>query len=135
MAGNKIRKTQVYTMEAQNTNRKSLIYILAAVVALVQVFDIVIHLANGFFEPIRLTSNVFIFVWLGIVLSGRLNHISWRVMSGFVGVYVLLNVVFVATEGFINPETGEFRTVLFVLVGVTVVLSVWLANTLVNRTV
>ena len=67
-------------------------------------------------------------------MSGRLNHMAWRVTSGFVGVYLLLNAVFVATEGFINPANDQFRTVLFVLVGVTVALSVWLTNTIANRT-
>ena len=119
-------------METQNTGRK--FQWLPAVIALVQVFDIVIHVASDMIEPIRITSNVFIFVWLGIVLSGRLNHNPWRVASGFVGVYLLLNAVFVATEGFINPANDQFRTVLFVLVGVTVALSVWLTNTIANRT-
>lgn len=121
-------------METQNRDRKRQIYILGAVIALVQVFDIVIHVTNDMIEPIRITSNVFIFVWLGIILSGRLTHNPWRVASGFVGVYVLLNALFLATEGLTNPDNGDqFRTVLFVLVGVTVALSMWLANTIANR--
>ena len=118
-------------METQNSGRK--LQWLAAVISLVQVFDIVIHVASDMIEPIRITANVFIFVWIGIVGSGRLNHIPWRVTRGFVGVYFLLNAVFVATEGFINPANGQFRTVLFVLVGVTVTLSVWLTNKIANR--
>lgn len=118
-------------IETQSTERK--FQWLPTLIALVQVFDIVIHVASDMIEPIRITSNLFIFVWLGIVVSGRLNHIPWRVASGFVGVYLLLNAVFVATEGFINPTNDQFRTVLFVLVGVTVALSVWLANTIANR--
>ena len=119
-------------MENQNTGRKFLW--LPAVIALVQVLDIVIHVASDMIEPIRITSNVIIFVWLGIVVSGRLDQNPWRMASGFVGVYLLLNAVFVVTEGFINPANGQFRTVLFVLVGVTVALSVWLTNRIVNRT-
>jgi hypothetical protein len=107
---------------------------LPAVIALVQVFDIVIHVASDMIEPIRITSNVVIFVWLAIVVSGRLNNRPWRVTSGFVGVYLLLNAVFLATEGLINPANDQFRTVLFVLVGVTVALSLWLTNTIANRT-
>ncbi|MEL6271240.1 MAG: hypothetical protein AAFV33_02045 [Chloroflexota bacterium] len=122
-------------METQNTGNKVQIYILSAVIALVQVFDIVVHVTNDMIEPIRLLSNAFIFVWLGVVLSGRLNQMAWRVMAGFVGVYVLLNVIFLAQNGLTNPENNdEFRTVLFVLVGVTVALSAWLASTLANRT-
>lgn len=119
-------------MKTQNTVRQ--FQWLPAVIALVQVIDILIHVGNDMIEPIRILSNVFILVWLGIVLSGRFNQIPWRVASGFVGVYLLLNVVFVATEGFINPANGQFRTVLFVLVGVTVVLSVWLTCRISNRT-
>jgi hypothetical protein len=119
-------------METQNRGRKN--QWLPAVIALVQVLDIVIHVASDMIEPIRITSNVVILVWLGIVVSGRLHHIPWRVASGFVGVYLLLNAVFVATEGLINPANDQFRTVLFVLVGVTVALAVWLANTIANHT-
>lgn len=109
-------------------------YILSTVIALVQVVDIVIHVANDMIEPIRIAASVFIFVWLGIVLSGRLSARPWRVAGGLVGVYVLLNAVFVATNGFTNPDNdGQFRTVLFVLVGVTVALSVWLTNTIAKR--
>lgn len=121
-------------MEVQNRGQKTKIYILSVVIALIQVLDIVIHVGNDMIEPIRLLSNVFIFIWLGIVVSGRLNHMPWRVASGFVGVYLLLNAVFLGTEGFINPANGQFRTVLFVLVGVTVALSMWLTNTIANRT-
>ncbi len=109
--------------------------ILAVVIALVQVFDIVVHVANGMIEPIRLVSNVIIFVWLGLVLAGRFGHIPWRVAGAFVGVYVLLNGVFLAEAGLTNPDNNdEFRTVLFVLVGVTIALSAWLASTIANRT-
>ena len=121
-------------METQNRDRNLRIYILGAVITLVQLFDIVVHVANDMIEPMRITSSVFILVWLGIVLSGRLNHIPWRVASGFIGLYLLLNALFVATEGLTNPDNGDqFRTVLFVLVGVTVALSAWLANMIAKR--
>ncbi len=110
-------------------------YILAAVIALVQVFDIVVHVANNMIEPIRLLSNAFIFVWLGLVLSGRLRQIPWRVAGGFVGVYAVLNVIFLAENGLTNPDNNDqFRTALFVFVSVTVALSVWLASKIAKRT-
>ena len=117
-------------MEGQKTQ----IYLLSAVIALVQLVDIVVHVGNDMIEPIRLLSNGFIFVWLGVVLSGRFNHIAWRTAGLFVGVYFLLNAIFVATEGFTNPENGDqFRTALFVFVGATIALSVWLTNTIATR--
>ena len=118
-------------METENTGRK--LQWLPAVIALVQVADILIHVGSNMIEPIRIASNLFILTWLGIVVSGRMNHRPWRLASGFVGVYLLLNAVFLAMEGFINPANGQFRTVLFVLVGATVALSVWLTNSLANR--
>ncbi|GEM_PF-700984 len=118
-------------METQNTVTK--FRWLPALIAFVQVFDIVIHVATNQIEPIRIASNVVIFVWLGLVVSGRLDHMVWRVASGFVGVYVLLNALFLVEEGLINPTNGQFRTVLFVLVGVTVALGVWLTNKTVNH--
>ena len=123
-------------MEVQNRGQNTQIAVLSVLIALVQVLDIVIHVGNDMVEPIRIVSNISIFVWLGVVVSGRLNHISpRRLAAGFVGVYLLLNAIFFATEGFTNPDNGDqFRTTLFVLVGVTVSLSVWLANTVENRT-
>ena len=47
-------------------------------------------LENDMIEPIRIASNVFIFIWLGIVVFGWLNHNPWRVASLLVGVYLLL---------------------------------------------
>lgn len=86
-----------------------------------------------FLLPTALNCTKLTLVWLGIVVSGRMNHRPWRLASGFVGVYLLLNAVFLAMEGFINPANGQFRTVLCVLVGATVALSVWLTNTVANR--
>ena len=121
-------------MGKQSSGSKTQIYVLSAVIALVQVVDIVVHVGNDMIEPIRLLSNGFIFVWLGIILSGRLHHIAWRTAGLFVGVYFLLNAIFVATEGFTNPENGDqFRTALFVFVGATIALSVWLTNTIATR--
>lgn len=111
------------------------VYILITVIALVQVLDILVHVTTDMIEPIRMASNVFIFAWLGTVLSGRLNHLAWRIAVGFVGVYVVLNAVFLAEEGFTNPDNNdEFRTVLFVLVGLTLALSVWLTNVIASFT-
>ena len=101
---------------------------LSILIALVQLFDIVIHVGTNQIEPIRIVSNMFIFVWLGIIISGRLNHIAWRIAGGFVGAYVLMNALFLVEEGLINPTNGQFRTMLFVLVGVTVSLSIWLTR-------
>lgn len=120
-------------METQSRTLQVPIYIRSAMIALVQVFDIVIHVASDMVEPIRILSNVFIFVWLAIVVSGRMSHIPWRVASSFVGVYVFMNAMFVVIEGFINPVNGQFRTTLFVLVGVTVALSVLLTNMIAKR--
>lgn len=114
-------------METLNRSQKTQIHVLSAVIAIVQVLDIVVHVANDMLEPIRILASLLIFVWLGIVLSNRFDHMKARVDSIFVGGYILLNGIFVAMEGFTNPDNGgQFRTVLFVLVGITVALSLWL---------
>lgn len=119
-------------MEIQNTRRE--FRWLPAAIALVQLFDIVIHAVSGMIEPIRVIANVVLLIWLGIVVSGRLNHMAWRVATGSVGVYLLLNAVFLATAGFTNPDDGgQFRTVLVVLVGMSVALAAWLTITTANR--
>ena len=122
-------------MEVQTRGQKTQIYVLIAMLALVQVVDIVVHVASDMIEPIRILASLLIFLWLGIVVSGRLNHIASRVATLFVGGYIVLNMIFVAMEGFTNPDNGgQFRTVLFILVGVTVALSAWLTHKISTRT-
>lgn len=43
--------------------------VLGIGIALVQIFDVIIHAASDQLEPLRVSSNVIILVWLAIVIS------------------------------------------------------------------
>lgn len=47
--------------------------IIGIVIAILQVFDILIHAAADQLEFLRVTANIIILVWLAIVFLGRLG--------------------------------------------------------------
>lgn len=55
-------------MSKQN-NTNTLLKVLGIGIALVQIFDVIIHGASDQLEPLRVSSNVIILVWLAIVIS------------------------------------------------------------------
>jgi hypothetical protein len=55
-------------MSKQN-NTNTLLKVLGIGIALVQIFDVIIHAASDQLEPLRVSSNVIILVWLAIVIS------------------------------------------------------------------
>jgi hypothetical protein len=105
--------------------RKTVMFrVLAIGIALVQVFDIIIHVATNQLEAVRVTSNVIILLWLLLMTSGKLNTKFLQTAIAAIGAYLLLNVIFLAVEGVTNVEQGGgLRVVLFLLVFLTVTLS------------
>jgi len=99
--------------------------ITGIVIAFVQLVDILLHAAANQLEPLRVSSNVVILLWLAMMASGRLN-VKPRLAAGIsVAMYLLLNLVFLALEGVTNPEQGgTVRVTLLVFVFITVTLSV-----------
>ena len=98
--------------------------LLTIAIALVQIFDIFIHAATDQLEFLRVTSNILILGWLGLAATGKLNKKFLGVSVSSVGLYLLLNFLFLLQEGFTNPEQGGApRTMLFLLVLLTVGLS------------
>lgn len=98
--------------------------LLTIAIALVQIFDIFIHAATDQLEFLRVTSNILILGWLGLAATGKLNEKFLGVSVSSVGLYLLLNFLFLLQEGFTNPEQGGApRTMLFLLVLLTVGLS------------
>lgn len=93
-------------------------------ISLIQVFDIVIHVATNQIEPLRITSNIVIMLWLGTIVLGKLRNWQRQLAVSAMSVYLLLNLIFLSMEGLVNSESGEFRTILFILVGLTIVLSI-----------
>jgi hypothetical protein len=115
-----------------HTNAPTLARVLEIAIAIVQVFDIVIHAATNQLEPLRVTSNIIIFLWLAVVVSGRISPKFLQAASvSSISAYLGLNLIFLALEGMTNVEQGgELRTMLFVLMFLTIALSILLAYTL-----
>ncbi len=98
--------------------------ITGIVIVIVQAFDIFIHAATDQLELLRVTANIVILVWLAILFFGRLGQISKAASAGAIGLYILLNLIFLFQAGFTNPEQdGAPRTMLFILVILTSILS------------
>ncbi len=90
---------------------------------LVQLFDIVIHAATDQLEPLRVTSNLIIIAWLATIAFGRADGKNVTAALISIGGYFGLNIIFLALEGLTNPNTGELRITLFLLVFLTTALS------------
>ena len=98
---------------------------LGVVIAIIQVFDIFIHVATNQAEPIRITSNIIILLWLTTVfILSTFNANFLKMAIGSIVAYLVLNIIFLMLEGVTNAEQGgELRVTLFVLVLLTVTLS------------
>jgi hypothetical protein len=104
-----------------------MLWSLGIAIAIVQIFDVVIHAATDQVEMIRIIANLIILLWAVGVMGGRLRTGFLPMSVGAVGVYLLLNLIFLALEGVTNPAQGDApRTMLFLLVLLTVGLSGWL---------
>ncbi|MBX3084869.1 MAG: hypothetical protein KF716_24755 [Anaerolineae bacterium] len=97
-------------------------------IALVQIVDIILHVATNQAEPIRITSNLAVLVWLAFLAFGKFKQ-GFRLMTvGFIGVYLALNIAFLAMSGLTNAaQGGGLRVTLLVLIALTVILAALLA--------
>lgn len=99
---------------------------IGAVIALLQIFDVIIHAVTDQLEFLRITSNIVILIWLTILFVGKVK-IKPFASFGILGLYLFLNLLFLAQAGFTNPaQGGEPRLMLFALVILTVILSMFL---------
>lgn len=111
----------------RQTTTPVLLKILGIGNTLIQLFDIAIHVATDQTEPIRIASNIILIVWLVAVASGKIGAKFVQVAVGSIGGYLVLNIIFLMQEGITNPnQGGALRTMLFLLVFLTVALSTWL---------
>lgn len=106
--------------------------LLCIALVLVQLFDIVLHVAIGQVELIRIVASLNIMLWVAAVwfdVAHWINEEKGGVR--YTGIYLLLHLFFLWLNGFTNPELdGAPRTMLFLLVGLTVSLAGWLIVTL-----
>lgn len=109
-------------MLEQETPKLSKVFSIGIII--VQLFDIVIHAATDQLEPLRAASNLIIMVWIVIVLKGKFIDRIFALACGSIGFYLGLNLIFLFREGMTNPNTGGVRTMLFLLVLLTMVLSI-----------
>jgi hypothetical protein len=101
--------------------------VLAWVVILLQVFDVVVHAATDQIEPLRVAAN-FLVAGSAIVALVRSAAARGLAVPTALGAYLLLNAVFVALEGFTNPDQGgAVRWMLFALIAATTVAGLGLA--------
>ena len=106
------------------TKRTNILIGVGIAIAIIQLFDIAIHVATNQLEPIRVASNVIILVWLMAMASGRINTKFVQAAVASIGAYLVLNTIFLMQEGVTNPnQGGELRTMLFLLLFLTLTLS------------
>ncbi len=103
---------------------KPALSLLSIGIAIIQLLDIFIHAVTDQLEIIRVSSNLIILVWLAGVTLGWFNAKFLPVAIGSLGLYSILNVIFLVREGLTNPEQGGgLRTTLFLLMFLTVTFS------------
>lgn len=109
---------------SKHIHAPAILRVLQITVALIQIFDIVIHAATDQLELLRVSSNVVILLWLAIVTMEKFNEKFLQMAASSIGAYLILNVIFLAVEGVTNAEQGGgLRTMLFLLVFLTITLS------------
>lgn len=96
--------------------------IMLSSIAMIQIIDIVIHAATYQLEAIRVISNALILIWLIMLIF---KQVPVEKLHNFIviGIYMALNIIFLALGGLINEANGNLRIPLFVLVGTTIIIS------------
>jgi hypothetical protein len=89
----------------------------------VQALDVALHVATDQFELIRAASNlVAVCGATGIFFTSKHARSAWLLASAS---YLLLNAIFIAQNGVINPVTGDLRLPLIGFVIVTLIVLYW----------
>lgn len=89
-----------------------------------QLLDILIHAVTHQIEPLRVTSNIIILIWLAVMAAGKFKAHFRPTAVIAVGAYFTLNVIFLAREGVTNAaQGGGLRIALFMLMFITLTLS------------
>lgn len=103
--------------------------ILVGLLVFIQLLDIAVHVMVDQVEPLRVSSNLIILLWLTYSALRRFPKELYSLSITAVGVYLVLNLIFLALFGITNPEQGDaLRIPLFAFVGITVCLGILIIN-------
>ncbi|MEW9918647.1 hypothetical protein AB2B41_03475 [Marimonas sp. MJW-29] len=93
-----------------------------------QGLDVLVHVATGQFEPLRVASNSVIAIGAILFTSATRGRTTVALGAGLA--YIALNALFLVQHGIVNPDTGAVRLPLFGFVLGSLVLLVWLVQRL-----
>lgn len=88
----------------------------------IQLFDILIHMAVDRIEPLRIVSNVVIFIWVILLLMSNVEVKRW-VSYLAISIYGALNVWFIISNRVFTYFTDQELGVMFTLIISTLILS------------
>lgn len=98
-------------------------FLLLMPIMLVQVFDIIIHIALNQIEPIRLVAVGVLFI--ALVTTRSFEPVKGIWVLGTAGaIYLILNGIFILQNGLTNGVSGEPRVMLLLIISSTALLGV-----------
>ena len=80
----------------------------------IQALDVLIHVATGHVETLRISASVMLVIGAWMILASPGGAKGVGIGNGFA--FLVLNGVFLSVSGWSNPETGSLRIPFFVLV-------------------
>jgi hypothetical protein len=83
-------------------------------IALIQVFNVSIHIAMNQIEPIRILASAVVLIGLIATRLTAQKRSVWILgLSGVI--YLSLNAIFIVEDGVLNPVSGEPRVLLMAI--------------------
>ena len=87
---------------------------LAIGIIVLQFVDVILHIALGLPEPLRIAASVIIVSWLGATLAGKVAEKFQSIALTAIGAYALLNIIFLFTQNILTTQEVAFMLVVFV---------------------
>ena len=103
-------------------NKKMSISKLKLSILVIQLFDILIHIAVDRIEPLRIASNVVILLWVILLIKSDVE-VKRRISYVAISIYGVLNVWFIISDRVFTYFTGQELGVMFALIVSTLTLS------------
>lgn len=108
---------------SKKINSPTTIKALEIGIALIQFLDIALHAATNQLEPMRITSNLIILLWLALMVSEKFKSKYLPIAASSISAYLLLNSVFLVLFSATVAPGGPLRMTLFVLILLTITFS------------